>query len=381
MEKRGKWKGTVTPLASALPPEEARKAVKKVVEAIADKQGELDHLHRFVTDNANIINLVKRLPDELHHDIMVPFGKAAFFPGRLIHTNEFLVLLGEGYYAERTSKQTIDILRRRGKTLDSQVDALKGMMKDLQLEASFFNSTADEAEEGLMEIREEYIEEDPEENILKTDVEDVPKKARMDELTRDEQKYAHTDDKEFAKMMAKLDELEREEEEEEAATAASAAATVDDDDEEELAQRISGLSEWVSDDQINSCREKVAEKLKIGSSSGLQSSLKVGESTSKKDSLHSMKERSAEKMDTLASQVNMGIQTAPKSITKASLETSKPDAVPKISRPNTDSLKAFSGSIIEHSDNLPTNPTQKTPSQPSSSQSSKPVSRFKMQRR
>ncbi|KAG4396052.1 hypothetical protein GLYMA_19G101401v4 [Glycine max] len=27
---------------------------------------------------------------------MVPFGKATFFPGRLIHTNEFLVLLGEG---------------------------------------------------------------------------------------------------------------------------------------------------------------------------------------------------------------------------------------------------------------------------------------------
>ncbi|GAY65166.1 hypothetical protein CUMW_239150 [Citrus unshiu] len=59
------------------------------------------------------------------------------------------VLLGEGYYAERTSKQTVEILKRRGKVLDSQVDSLKAMMKDLQAEASFFDTTASEAAEGL----------------------------------------------------------------------------------------------------------------------------------------------------------------------------------------------------------------------------------------
>lgn len=34
-------------------------------------------------------------------------------PGKLIHTNEILVLLGEHYYAERSAKQAIDILGRR----------------------------------------------------------------------------------------------------------------------------------------------------------------------------------------------------------------------------------------------------------------------------
>lgn len=79
----------------------------------------------------------------------VPFGKAAFFPGRLIHTNEFLVLLGEGYYADRTSKQTVEILTRRGKSLDSQVDSLEAIIKDLRAEASFFNATASEALVGF----------------------------------------------------------------------------------------------------------------------------------------------------------------------------------------------------------------------------------------
>ena len=59
------------------------------------------------------------------------------------------VLLGEGYYAERTSKQTAEILKRRGKALDSQVDSLKAMMDNLKAEASFFDATASEAEVSL----------------------------------------------------------------------------------------------------------------------------------------------------------------------------------------------------------------------------------------
>lgn len=55
------------------------------------------------------------------------------------------VLLGDGYYAERTSKQTVEILKRRGKALISQVDSLNAMVEDLKAEASFFDATAAEA--------------------------------------------------------------------------------------------------------------------------------------------------------------------------------------------------------------------------------------------
>ncbi|KAH1266529.1 RNA polymerase II subunit 5-mediating [Glycine max] len=97
---------------------------------------------RFCRRQNSLINLVHKLLEQLSHDIMVPFGKAAFFPGHLIHTNEFLVLLGEGHYAERTSKQTVEILQRRGKSLDSRVDSLEANIKDPEAEASFLNATA-----------------------------------------------------------------------------------------------------------------------------------------------------------------------------------------------------------------------------------------------
>ncbi|KAK3040479.1 hypothetical protein RJ639_028764, partial [Escallonia herrerae] len=148
-------KGTVTSLSSVFPAEEAQRASTRVHDTIAERRKELDQLKSFAADNNGLVNLVQKLPEELHHDIMasphqntpaiVPFGKAAFFPGRLIHTNEFLVLLGEGYYAERTSKQTVEILKRRGKTLESQIESLKAIMDDLKAEASFFDATAAEA--------------------------------------------------------------------------------------------------------------------------------------------------------------------------------------------------------------------------------------------
>jgi unconventional prefoldin RPB5 interactor 1 len=55
------------------------------------------------------------------------------------------VLLGESYYAERSAKQTVEILQRRGKTLEAQIESLKAIISDLEAEAKFFSSTATEA--------------------------------------------------------------------------------------------------------------------------------------------------------------------------------------------------------------------------------------------
>lgn len=55
------------------------------------------------------------------------------------------VLLGVDHYVARTSKQTIDILKRRGKGLENQLESLKAVMQDLKAEASFFEATASDA--------------------------------------------------------------------------------------------------------------------------------------------------------------------------------------------------------------------------------------------
>ncbi|RLN23617.1 hypothetical protein C2845_PM07G33570 [Panicum miliaceum] len=206
-------KGTATPLGAVFSPEETKRAVARVSESIADRRAELGRLQGFVADNAALVSLVNRLPDELSHEIMVPFGGAAFFPGRLIHTNELLVLLGEGYYAERSAKQTTDILHRRGVELEAKVEAMKATISDLEAEAKFFESTVAEASEGLVEIREEY-DEDTESNSSKDA--SVATGGIADK------------DKEHARIMARLDELEMEERE-----AGSTSEEEDDDDEDE----------------------------------------------------------------------------------------------------------------------------------------------------
>lgn len=83
-------KGTVTPLASTFPIEEAQKAARRVEESLEEPRKEIQKLKEFIDDNRKLMKLVQKLPDELSHNIMVPFGKAAFFPGRMIHTNELL---------------------------------------------------------------------------------------------------------------------------------------------------------------------------------------------------------------------------------------------------------------------------------------------------
>ena len=63
-------KGTMTSLSSMFPAEEAQKAAIRVEETLSEKQNDMNQLRKFIDDNTSLINLVQKLPDELHHDIM-----------------------------------------------------------------------------------------------------------------------------------------------------------------------------------------------------------------------------------------------------------------------------------------------------------------------
>lgn len=45
----------------------------------------------------------------------MPFGSVAFMPGKLVHTNEIMVLLGDNWFAERSASQALEIVARRKK--------------------------------------------------------------------------------------------------------------------------------------------------------------------------------------------------------------------------------------------------------------------------
>ncbi|XP_027119607.1 uncharacterized protein [Coffea arabica] len=314
MEDSEQRKGKVMSLSSLFLPEETQKASERVQDTIAERRNQLDQLKSFVSDNTNLINLVQTLPNELQHQIMVPFGKAAFFPGRLIHTNEFMVLLGDGYYAERTSKQTVEILKRRGKILESQFESLKADIQDLKTEASFFNATANEAAGDLVEIVEDYVEENPMAEVSKAGESkaDFPSSSEA-ETTR----IGYQDD-EYAYIFSRIDELEKEEED----------AEKDDDDLDHTTDQ--------RDYETGVYGSKVTSVHQDGSSHG-------------------------------------GPQASSKPTEKA-LEP--PEIKDVIQGPAVTKKVAFTGSIVEHTHNLETNPRE-----PTVAPSAKPVSRFRMSRK
>ncbi|KAG6722630.1 hypothetical protein I3842_03G170100 [Carya illinoinensis] len=461
MEEAAK-KGRVTPLASLFPVEEAQKAVRRVHETLSEKESELDRFRGFISDNTNLINLVQKLPEGLHHNIMVPFGKAAFFPGRLIHTNEFLVLLGEGYHVERTSKQTVEILKRRGKALQSQVESLKATMQDLKAEASFFGITASEAAEGLVEIREDYVEENfteresqsgppkehppsfSEADKVKVAVEDEEYScmmSRLDELEKAEYEAGygnetHEDienvavsDEEYARMMSRLDELEKEELEAEFVNERdedNAKLAVNDEKYAHMIARLDEIekepetecgNERDEDEKIKADFDQSSDQIsldKINRFSEEYQSRKLLEQTKDKKSAT---EETLDKRDTqkdLTDRLNctgLTVQSRPKEemshgkglvhgimkstpLEKAlvlpevkenvqAASSLRSEAPLQDSKPGFDSRKAFTGSIIERAHNMQTSSSQQaaTSSQSTVTQPSKPVSRFKMQRR
>uniref|UniRef100_A0A0E0JT55 RNA polymerase II subunit 5-mediating protein homolog n=1 Tax=Oryza punctata TaxID=4537 RepID=A0A0E0JT55_ORYPU len=364
-------KGTATPLGAVFSPEETRRAVARVAEAVADRRAELGRLQGFAADNAALVSLVQRLPDELSHDIMVPFGGAAFFPGRLIHTNELLVLLGEGYYVERSAKQTTEILHRRGMELEAQVEAMKATISDLEAEAKFFESTAAEASEGLVEIREEYDED-----------------TEINTSTLDASRFASgmpDKDREYAQIMARLDELEMEEKDAGSTSEEDGEDDEDDEDDEEDA----GPSE---DDKEDEEEENILiddndhHNASLGASfSGSGGNDQSHESAQTMNSGIQLPLKKAvsfqdDNRHTVGPSKSLQLPQGPKH-SSSILEVSSDNPTSHDRKIISSGQKAFTGSIIEHDDNIETlQPSKSDALQNPTSSSSRPVSRFKMQK-
>ncbi|KAM0947117.1 putative prefoldin alpha [Dioscorea sansibarensis] len=349
----GEVKGTVTAFDSLFSPAAAHKAAARVHDSIADHQKELARLQGFISDNTNLVNLVQRLPGELSHDIMVPFGGAAFFPGKLIHTNELLVLLGEGYYADRTARQTVEILKRRGKSLELQVESLKAVMLDLEAEAKFFDSTATDAAEGLVEIREDYVEEP---NKSKPEASMRPGPPDSNVASTSDNARTFTVDDEYARIMAMLDEHEKEELEHENDSGTNGelgefeteAPEEDEEEKVEAASRFSTPPHFVNNEGNEILQNnKLENQLQDSNREALYSS------TSGKPIGGNLQQHVMEQSQ---SSGNAGKQS---------------------SQTGFSARRAFTGSIIEHDDaNLP----KSSSNQSINSNPAKPVSRFKMQK-
>uniref|UniRef100_A0A3Q4HD02 URI1 prefoldin like chaperone n=1 Tax=Neolamprologus brichardi TaxID=32507 RepID=A0A3Q4HD02_NEOBR len=80
---------------------------------------------------------LKTLPDQLSYDIMVPFGPLAFMPGKLVHTNEVTVLLGDNWFTKCSAKQAQKIVDHRMKYVKNELDGLSKTIKNFEARVGF----------------------------------------------------------------------------------------------------------------------------------------------------------------------------------------------------------------------------------------------------
>ncbi|XP_043493148.1 unconventional prefoldin RPB5 interactor-like protein [Polistes fuscatus] len=72
-----------------------------------------------------VIEALEKLPLELSINCMVPVGKRAFMKGKLIHTNEVLACIGDGYFAKYSAAKAIALCNRRIQSTDEMLTNLE----------------------------------------------------------------------------------------------------------------------------------------------------------------------------------------------------------------------------------------------------------------
>ena len=66
--------------------------------------------------HSKVTRVLEELTEDLSVSCIVPLGKRAMMKGKLTHTNEILVSIGDGYLIKCTKNQAISICERRMKS-------------------------------------------------------------------------------------------------------------------------------------------------------------------------------------------------------------------------------------------------------------------------
>merc|ERR1719500_1079161 len=94
----------------------------------------------------------------MRHEVMVPLTSKAFMPGKLVHTNEILVLLGDNWFVETSAKHAAQIAGRRVMECDKMLQKVE---EEVKLIEGWQKSAGDIGKEHAecVDIKEDYEEE------------------------------------------------------------------------------------------------------------------------------------------------------------------------------------------------------------------------------
>ncbi|KAI8066621.1 hypothetical protein BC940DRAFT_60071 [Gongronella butleri] len=199
-------------------------------------QDQMQRWHQYRQEYDQLATQLDSIADKTSHQAMIPIGKLAFMPGKLIHTNEIMVHLGDQYYVERSAKQARAMADQRKQLVEEHLRLVEAkynavIAKSEAANQLLFPQGDSVNEEGLpiMEIREPIDEPDASssDNAAIASLpspEDTPSPtsatspavaaapASEDATNAEDPELQGTDKDEHEQLMAMLDELEREEE-------------------------------------------------------------------------------------------------------------------------------------------------------------------------
>ncbi|KAM5207577.1 unconventional prefoldin RPB5 interactor 1 [Hipposideros larvatus] len=189
-----------------------REEQEKVVTSCQEK---IQHWKKVDNDYNALQERLSTLPDKLSYNIMVPFGPFAFMPGKLVHTNEVTVLLGDNWFAKCSAKQAAGLVEHRKEHVRKTIDDLKKVMNNFESRVEFTEDLQkmSDAAGDIVDIREE----------IKSDFE-FKAKHRIAHKPHSKPKTSDIFEADFAndvqskdlladrELWARLEELERQEE-------------------------------------------------------------------------------------------------------------------------------------------------------------------------
>ncbi|XP_038610120.1 unconventional prefoldin RPB5 interactor 1 isoform X1 [Tachyglossus aculeatus] len=185
----------------------------KVVSSCQEK---IQHWKKVESDYEALQERLSTLPDKLSYDVMVPFGPLAFMPGKLIHTNEITVLLGDNWFCKCSAKQAVGLVEHRKKHVRKVLDDLQKVKKNFESRVEF---TADlqkmsDAAGDIVDIREDIPNDIEVKGKRRTAHKPHSKPKTIDVFEADFTKDAKSKDGLLVEneLWARLEELERQEE-------------------------------------------------------------------------------------------------------------------------------------------------------------------------
>ncbi|KAF9575062.1 uri1, prefoldin-like chaperone [Mortierella alpina] len=207
---------------------ELAKYFSKFSAALTRLDEELARWKNYEADYQALKTTLLDLPKETSHSVMVPIGNLAFMPGKLVHTNEVLVMLGDNWFVDRSAVQAAEIVDRRMELVQENITKLKSQEDEIRSKSGMAPGLLggqEYNEEGLpiVEITEPYYSEDEDDKNVKTT---QPGLLPFSQKTPKEQA-------EDRAILDRIAELEREDEERERRREAGEIVTSEEETESE----------------------------------------------------------------------------------------------------------------------------------------------------